>query len=221
MKLIITGATGMIGEGIVLASLDHPSITEVLMVNRRASPLQHPKLSELIVKDFTDLAAHRKQLTGYDGCLYCAGISSFGLSENTYNHITYDTTIKFAEELVFLNPDMVFFYLSGVYADSSENGKIMWARVKGRTENALNELHFKAAYSFRPGFIFPLNTQKNVRFIYKVLRFTYPLLFPRKTLTYKEILSALVQTMKIGYCKNILEIEDLKAIHEQVEQDKL
>lgn len=110
----------MIGEGVVLASLDHPCITKVLMVNRRTSPLQPPKLSELIVTDFTDLAAHRKRVRGYDVCFYCAGISSFVLSENAYKHITYDTTIKFAKELVWLNPDMVFFYLSGIYANSSE-----------------------------------------------------------------------------------------------------
>lgn len=210
----------MIGEGVVLASLNHPCITEVLMVNRRASPLQHPKLSELIVKDFTDLATHRQQLTGYDSCFYCAGISSFGLSENAYKHITYDTTIKFAKELVRLNPDMVFFYLSGIYADSSENGKIMWARIKGKTEKALNELHFKAAYSFRPGFIFPVKAQKNVRFIYKVLSLIYPFCFPRKTLTYNEIISALGRTMKFGYNKNILEIGDLKAINKQNELNK-
>lgn len=210
----------MIGEGVLLVSLDHPSITEVLMVNRRASPLVHPKLSELIVKDFTDLSAHREQLTGYDACFYCAGISSFGLSEDTYNHITYDTTIKFAKELVFSNPDMVFFYLSGLYADSSETGKIMWARIKGRTENALNKLHFKAAYSFRPGFIVPLKVQKNVRLIYKVLNLIYPFVFPRKTLTYTEIIGALVRTLTLEYNKNKLEIEDLKLIARQVELDQ-
>jgi len=220
MKIIITGATGMIGEGVLLASLDHPGITEVLMVNRRASPLIHHKLSELIVKDFTDLAAHREQITGYDGCFYCAGISSFGMSEVKYNHITFYTTIMFAKELVFLNPDMVFFYLSGVYADSSENGKIMWARIKGRTENALNELHFKAVYSFRPGFIIPLKAQKNVRFIYKGLGLIYPFVFPKQTLTYNEIISALIRTLILGYNKNILEIKDLKLIVRQLELDK-
>ncbi|WP_157243399.1 NAD-dependent epimerase/dehydratase family protein [Algoriphagus resistens] len=163
MKIIITGATGMIGEGVLLASLDRPDITAVLMVNRRASPLMHPKLSELIVKDFTDLAAHSDQLTGYDGCFYCAGISSLGMDEDNYNRITFYTTMMFAKDLACLNPDMVFFYLSGVYADSSENGKIMWARIKGKTENALNGLQFKAAFSFRPGFIIPMKAQKNVR----------------------------------------------------------
>lgn len=210
----------MIGEGILLASLDYPNITRVLMVNRRASPLKHPKLSELIVNDFTDLAAYSAQLTGYDGCFYCAGISSFGMDERKYSHITFDTTIMFAKALAHLNPNMVFFYLSGVYADSSENGKIMWARIKGKTENALNELQFKAAYSFRPGFIIPLQAQKNVRLIYKGLNLIYPFLFPNKTLTYDEIGTALMRTLRHGYNKNILEIEDLELIAKHAELDE-
>ncbi|TBO43588.1 NAD-dependent epimerase/dehydratase family protein [Pedobacter kyonggii] len=215
MKIIITGATGMIGEGILLASLDHPDITVVLMVNRRASSLKHPKLSELIVKDFTDMAAQKNQLTGYDGCFFCAGTSSFGMNEDKYNQITFYTTIMFAKQLAGFNPDMVFFYLSGVYADSSENGKIMWARIKGKTENALNKLHFKVAYSFRPGFITPLKTQKNVRWIYKGLKLIYPFVFPNQTLTYDKIVSALIRTLTLGYHKNVLEIKDLKFIAKQ------
>ncbi|EHQ24821.1 NAD-dependent epimerase/dehydratase family protein [Mucilaginibacter gracilis] len=220
MKIIITGATGMIGEGVLLAALDHPNVTKVLMVNRRASPLRHPKLAELIVKDFTDLAAYSAQLTGYDGCFYCAGISSVGMGEQQYSHITFYTTIIFAKELAHLNPDMVFFYLSGVYADSSENGKIMWARIKGKTENALNELPFKAVYSFRPGFIIPLKAQKNVRLIYKGLNLIYPFLFPNQTLTYDEIGTTLMRILTLGYNKNILEIKDLKSIAKQAELDK-
>ncbi|PST83182.1 epimerase [Pedobacter yulinensis] len=215
MKIILTGATGMIGEGVLLAALDHPDITEILMVNRRASPLRHPKLAELIVKDFTELASYRTQLTGYDGCFYCAGISSFGMTEQKYSEITFDTTLLFAKELVLLNPEMVFFYLSGVYADSSEKGKIMWARIKGKTENALNELPFKAAYSFRPGFIVPMKAQQNVRLIYKGLNLIYPFVFPKQTLTYDEITTALTRTLAVGYNKKILEIKDLKLIARQ------
>jgi nucleoside-diphosphate-sugar epimerase len=215
MKIIITGATGMIGEGVLLASLNHPAITGVLMVNRRPSPVRDPKLSELIVKDFTDLAAYSHQLTGYDACFYCAGISSFGMAEAKYNHITFHTTIVFAKQLAHLNPAMVFFYLSGVYADSSEKGKIMWARIKGKTENALNELDFKTVYSFRPGFIIPLQAQKNVRLIYKALNVIYPFVFRNKTLTYDEIAAALIWILTFGYAGNILEISDLKLIGKQ------
>lgn len=209
----------MIGEGVLLSVLDHPNLTGVLMVNRRASPLKHPKLSELIVKDFTDLAAYSTQLTGYDGCFYCAGTSSFGMNEQKYSHITFYTTIMFAKQLARLNPDMVFFYLSGVYADSSENGKIMWARIKGKTENALNEIAFKAVYSFRPGFIIPLKVQRNTRLIYKGLRLFYPFLFPNKTLTYHEIATTLIRTLKITYQKSVMEIKDVKLIVKQVELD--
>lgn len=210
----------MIGEGVLLASLDHPDIAGVLMVNRRASPLAHPKLSELIVKDFTDLDAYTDQLTGYDGCFYCAGISSFGMNEDKYNHITFYTTLMFAKELAYLNGGMVFFYLSGVYADSSEKGKIMWAWIKGKTENALNELHFKAVYSFLPGFIIPLKAQKNVRLIYKGLNLIYPFAFRNKTLTYKEIGIALVRILTLGYSATILEIKDLKIIAKQADLEE-
>lgn len=187
------------------------------MVNRRASPLKHPKLSELIIEDFTDLTPYSALLTGYEGCFYCAGISSFGMNEDQYSHITYDITIFFAKELAYLNPDMVFFYLSGVYADSSENGKIMWARVKGKTENTLKNLAFKAVHSFRPGFIIPMKAQQNVRLIYKVLSLFYPFVFPNRTLTFAEIGTALMRTLTHGYSKNILEIKDVKSIARQAE----
>ncbi len=142
------------------------------------------------------------------------------MGEQQYNHITFYTTMMFAKELAHLNPDMVFFYLSGVYADSSENGKIMWARIKGKTENALNQLNFKAVYSFRPGFIMPLKAQKNVRLIYKGLWLIYPFVFPNKTLTYEEILTALIRILILGYNKSILEIKDLKLVAKQVEMDE-
>jgi len=202
----------MIGEGVLLTALDRHDITEILMINRKPSPIKHPKLSEMIVKDFTDLTDYHEQMKGFDSCFYCAGISSFGMNEDKYRHITYHTTILFATELANLNPGMVFFYLSGVYADSSENGKIMWARIKGKTENKLNKLHFKTAYSFRPGFIIPLKEQKNTRLIYKFLNLTYPFIFPNKTLTYTEIVTALIHIVTKGYNKSILEIKDLKSI---------
>lgn len=205
----------MIGEGVLLTTLKHPDITEVLMVNRRASPLRHPKLTELIVKDFTNLEAFNDWLTAYDGCFFCAGISSFGMSEDKYNHITFYTTMMFAKALANLNADMIFFYLSGVYADSSENGRVMWARIKGKTENALNKLNFRASYSFRPGFIIPLKAQQNVSLIYKGINLIYPLVFPKQTLSYDELVNGLIQTLAIGYEKKILEIEDLKLIGNQ------
>jgi uncharacterized protein YbjT (DUF2867 family) len=209
----------MMGEGLLLATLDHPHITQVLMVNRRASGLKHPKLTELIVTDFTQLASYSAHLTGYDGCFYCAGISSFGMDEQQYSHTTLYTTLMFAKELARLNPSMVFVYLSGVYADSSERGKIMWARIKGKTENALNELPFQAVYSFRPGFIIPLKGQTNVRFLYKGLKLIYPYVFPKLTLTYNEVATALIRVLRLGYDKTILEINEMKSLAKQSELD--
>lgn len=200
----------MIGEGMLLTCLQQTEISEILMVNRRHSPIRHPKLSELIVQDFTDLSSYTEQLTGYDACIYCAGISSFGMNESQYSHITFDTTMAFAETLSALNPQMTFFYLSGVYADSSAKGRIMWARVKGKTENALARLPFKKVYSFRPGFIIPLAAQNNTRMLYKVLNLIYPIIFPKQTLTYGEIVRALLHIFKTGYSRNTLEIRDLK-----------
>lgn len=202
----------MIGEGVLLQVLDHPRVTHVLMVNRRASPMRHPKLSELIVADFTDLSSHRAQLAGYDTCIYCAGISSFGMSEAEYMSITYHTTILFADGIAALNPELRFFYLSGVYADSSETGRIMWARIKGKTENALHRIPMGAVYSFRPGFIKRLRSQKNVRWKYKILGRFYPSLFPKRTLSYAEIVSAIVFIAEAGHDEHTLEIKDLKML---------
>jgi hypothetical protein len=150
LNVIITGATGMVGEGVLLTCLEHPAIAQVLLVSRKQYGLQHPKLKECIVPDFLHLDDVRSQLTGYDACFFCAGISSAGMSEANYTHITYDITLHFAGVLASLNPQMVFCYVSGALTDSSEKGSIMWARVKGRTENALTRLGFRSVYNFRP-----------------------------------------------------------------------
>ncbi|MCF8448188.1 MAG: NAD-dependent epimerase/dehydratase family protein, partial [Bacteroidia bacterium] len=153
MKVIITGATGMVGEGILLACLENPTITEIVMINRRTFPLQNPKLKELIVSDFMKLENYSADFKEYDACFFCAGISSIGLKEPEYTHITYDITLNVAKVLADLNPKMVFTYVSGALTDSSEKGKSMWARVKGKTENDLMKLPFKGVYNFRPGFM--------------------------------------------------------------------
>ncbi len=153
IKVIITGATGMVGEGVLLECLAHPKITEVLLVGRKAFGRAHPKLRELLVADFTQLEGVRGQLGGYDGCFYCAGVSSVGMKEPEYTRVTYDVTLHFAEAMAALNPGMVFDYVSGAGTDSSEKGRSMWARVKGRTENALMRLGFKRVYAVRPGYI--------------------------------------------------------------------
>jgi len=136
IRVILTGATGMVGEGVLLECQQHPAVEEVLVVTRKPYGGKHPKLKECIVPDFLDLDRFTSQLTGYDACFYCAGVSSRGMSEAEYTHITYDTTIYFAHKLAALNPQMIFNYVSGSLTDSSEKGSLMWARVKGKTENA-------------------------------------------------------------------------------------
>lgn len=212
MKIIITGATGMVGEGVLLECLENPAVTAVLMVNRRSLAIKHPKLKEQIVPDFMKLEQYTDALKGYDGCFYCAGISSVGMKEEKYTYITYDTTIHFAQTLSALNSNMVFTFVSGSHTDSSEKGKIMWARVKGRTENALTRLSFKGVYNFRPGFMKPFKEQKNIKPIFKILIPIIPIFFPGKSLTLKQVGQAMIKAVSKGYIKQVLEIEDIKKL---------
>ena len=154
-RVIITGATGMVGKGVLLECLDHPNISEVLAVNRRSLGMEHPKLKELILKDFTTLDQHKDQLSNYDACFFCMGVSVVGLNEAKYTAITYHITKVFADVLFELSPNMVFNYVSGTGTDSTEKGRSMWARVKGKTENYVLNKGFKDAYAFRPGMIIP------------------------------------------------------------------
>lgn len=210
MKVIVTGATGMVGEGVLLECLENNTVKKVLMINRKPSPVKHPKLIELIVPNFMDLEAFDAQLTGYDACFYCAGISSVGMDEVKYTQITYDTTMSLASKLASLNPNMVFTYVSGSHTDSSEKGRVMWARVKGKTENDLIKLPFKGVYNFRPGFMKPFKGQKNVKTFLKPLIFLFPILLPTKSLTLKQVGQAMINVVEKGYSKNILEIDDIK-----------
>lgn len=215
IKVILTGATGLVGEGVLLECLSHPNIIEVLMVGRRPSHVKHQKLKECIVADFLKLEEVTEQLTGYDACFYCAGISSNGLTEAQYMHITYDTTLHFAQKLLELNPNMVFCHVSGGSTDSSEKGAVMWARVKGKTENALMRLPFKKVYNFRPGFMKPTEGQQNVKSYYKVISSLYPLLrflMPNRVITMKEVGLAMINSVLKGYSKPILEVEDIKLL---------
>jgi uncharacterized protein YbjT (DUF2867 family) len=215
IKVIITGATGMVGEGVLFKCLEHPDIDQVLIVNRRPYSGKHAKLIECIAPDFFNLDAFKDKLTGYDACFYCAGISSIGMNESDYNHITYDTTMHFAKTLAKLNPDMIFNYISGSLTDSSEKGRVMWARVKGKTENALMKLSFKKVYNFRPGLIKPAPGQKNIKSYYKIIGSFYPLLntmFPKHVSTMHELGLAMINSVLKGYPKQILEIKDIKLL---------
>lgn len=212
MKVIITGATGFVGEGVLLECLRNNDVSAVLMVNRKPSGIQHPKLRECIVPDFMDLSAVKPQLIGYDACFYCAGISSVGLTEEVYTHITYDLTINFAKVMLSLNPDMVFNFVSGSHTDASEKGKIMWARVKGKAENALAKLPFKAQYNFRPGFMKPTKGQQNVKTFYKIIVPIFPVLFPSQSCTLQEVGLSMIHAVLKGYTVQTLEINDIKRL---------
>jgi len=215
LKIIITGATGMVGEGVLFECLEHPAIEQVLIVNRKPYGAKHPKLKECIIPDFLDLDEFTSELTGYDACFYCAGVSSSGMSEADYTHITYDVTIHFAHKLASLNPQIVFVYVSGVLTDSSEQGRIMWARVKGKTENALMRLGFRQVYNFRPGFMKATPGQKNIKWYYKAIGWLYPLLrvlLPNQVSTLRDVGLAMINSVLKGYPKQVLEIKDINSL---------
>ena len=214
IKAIITGATGMVGEGVLHQCLRHPDVAAVLVINRRPCEVQHEKLTEIIHKDFHDLSAIEGQLSGYNACYFCLGVSSVGMKEADYYHLTYNLTMQMGETLARLNPDLTFCYVSGAGTDSSEQGRSMWARVKGKTENGLQKLPFKAAYMFRPGYIQPMPGMKNTLGAYKVLGFLYPVfkaLIPKYVVKLEEIGLAMVNVTKEGYSKPVLECVDIRA----------
>ena len=214
IKIIITGATGMVGEGILFECLRNTGVAEVLIINRRHYELQHPKLKELIVPDFFKLDNYAEQVTGYDACFFCAGISSVGMKEDKFRHITYDTTLAFAKSLLKANSSMVFTYVSGSQTDSTEKGRVMWARVKGKTENDLAALPFKAEYNFRPGVMLPFPDQKNWKTVYKWIVKFMRVLSPKSVLTMQQVGRAMINTVTKGYAKNILEIKDIRELAE-------
>jgi uncharacterized protein YbjT (DUF2867 family) len=219
MKVIIFGATGMVGQGVLRECLLDPAVELVLSVGRAAAPQQDVKLRTLVHPDLFDLGRFESQLTGFDACFFCLGVSSFGMAETAYRHLTYDLTIAVAQRLAWLNPQMSFIYVSGAGTDSTEKGRTMWARVKGATENALMRLPFRSAYMFRPGAIVPLHgvTSKTplYRFAYAALRPAWrPLqaIFPSAITTTEQIGRAMLHAAKSGAPKPILESADINKL---------
>lgn len=211
ISAIITGATGMVGEGVLLECLHHPDVEKVLVINRKPGGIKHPKLEEIIHKDFFNLAPIKSQLTGYNACYFCLGISSVGISQEEYKRTTYDLTINVGELLASLNPDMTFCYVTGAGTDSSEKGRLAWARVKGATENALMRL-FKRPYMFRPGFMKATPGQKNLKSYYRYFAWLYPIgrvLWPSAFCTLKEVGLAMINVTLKGYPKQIIDVKDI------------
>ena len=215
MKVIITGTTGMVGEGVLLECLDHPQVDKILSISRRPCGRSHPKLEEYIIPDFMDKQLDDETIRGYDACFYCAGVSSVGMDEDTYRRITYDTTMHFAKVLLDHNPETTFVYVTGTGTDSSEEGRLMWARVKGKTENDLSKLPFKAVYNFRPAFMKATVGQKNLPTAYKLVAWLYPfvkVVYPKGVCTLKQMGLAMINSILKGYPKTVLEVKDIKKL---------
>lgn len=215
IKAIITGVTGMVGEGVMHECLLHPDVEEVLIINRKPSGFSHPKLKEIIHSDFLNISSIENKLVGYNACYFCLGVSSVGMNEADYTKITYMLTMHVAEALSRLNRDMTFCYVSGASTDSTEKGKLMWARVKGKTENDLTKLPFKEVYNFRPGYMHPTPGLKNTNKYYKYFTWTYPLLkivFKNSVSTLKDLGMAMINATIFGANKQVLEVPDIKTL---------
>ena len=214
MKVVLFGATGMVGQGVLRECLLDPDVESVLAVVRNSSLPPHDKLREIVHQDVYDLAAIEDRLSGYDACFFCLGVSSVGMKEETYRRVTYDLTVSAAKVLAKLNPTMTFIYVSGAGTDST--GRSMWARVKGRTENALLEMPFKAVFLFRPAYIQPLHgIRTKTRWYgaaYALMKPLYPflkMLFPNYVTTTECVGRAMLNVTKRGFPKPVLENRDI------------
>lgn len=215
IKVIVTGATGMVGEGVLHECLQHSDVEQVLVIGRKTCGITHPKLKEIIHSNFYDIAPIEHQLTNYNACFFCLGVSSIGMKEPEFHRLTYILTMHVAQTLSRLDPGMTFCYISGAGTDSTEKGKTMWARVKGKTENDLTKLPFKQVYNFRPGVLQPTKGLKNTLAFYKYLGWLLPVIkffAARYICSLKELGNAMINTVNKGYEKHILEVKDIVAL---------
>ncbi|HYU81069.1 MAG TPA: NAD-dependent epimerase/dehydratase family protein [Vicinamibacterales bacterium] len=219
MNVLVFGATGMIGQGVLRECLLDPGVGRVVVIGRQHTGMKSDKLRDVVQADVTDLSALEGELRLVDACLFCLGVSSAGMSEERYTRLTYDLTLSVARTLARVNPDVVFVYVSGMGTDSTEHGRVMWARVKGRTENALLALRFRAAYMFRPGFVQPVAGARSKTVWYRALyTLTTPLMplvkrsFPKYVTTTEEIGRAMLAVSRRGYEKAVLESRDITRV---------
>jgi uncharacterized protein YbjT (DUF2867 family) len=219
MNVLILGATGMVGQGVLRECLLDDGVARVVTLGRTSIGQAHPKLREIVHADLLNLAPVEDQLRDIDACFYCLGASAAGLNEAEYARINYDMTLSVAETLVRVDPDLTFVYVSGTGTDSTERGRVMWARVKGRTENALLRLPFKAAYMLRPGLIIPMHGVRSktrlYRVFYTILGPLLPMirsLFPRSVATTEQVGRAMLRLARSGYSKHVLETADLASL---------
>ncbi|HEX3376467.1 MAG TPA: hypothetical protein VHS29_06370 [Candidatus Acidoferrales bacterium] len=218
MKAVIFGATGMVGQGVLRECLIDPEVERIITVGRTEPDISNPKLQNIILADMFNYTSIEPQLTGLDACFFCLGVSAAGLSEEQYEKLTFTLTLAAAETLSRLNPSLTFIYVSGAGTDSSEKGRMMWARVKGKTENTLLGMRFKSAYMFRPGIIQPAHGEQSktraYRIGYALFRPVFPLLrlfLRRQILTTEEIGRAMINVARRGASKKILEVSDISA----------
>jgi uncharacterized protein YbjT (DUF2867 family) len=219
MRVLLFGAYGMVGQGVLRECLLDAEVTTVVVIGRNATGTQHAKLREVIHNDFLDFSPIKNQLSGFDACFFCLGVSSTGMSEESYQRITYGFTLAAARAVSGLNPNMVFVYVSGMGTDSSERGRSMWARVKGKTENELLRMPFRAAYMFRPGLIVPLHGVQSKTKLYRAIYLLFgpllPLLkgrFPKYVTTTEQIGRAMLKVAKQGWPKPVLESADINRV---------
>jgi len=214
LSVILTGATGMVGEGVLLECLADPRVGRVLVINRKPGGVSHPKLVEVIHGDFLDLSAIQPRLAGFDACFFCLGVSSVGMSEADYRRTTYELTVNVGRTLARLNPETTFCYVTGKGTDSTERGRSMWARVKGATENELLRL-FRRGVMFRPGMMLATPGQKNLKGWYHALAWIYPIgrrFWPGSFCTLREVAQAMINAADTGSPKKVLEVPDIVAL---------
>jgi hypothetical protein len=214
LRVILTGATGMVGEGVLHECLQAPEVEKVLLLNRKPSGITHPKITELVHGDLFDLTSIENHLIGYNACFFCLGISSVGVSKEDYYKTTYELTMNVAKTLSRLNADMTFSYISGAGTNSSEKGGSNWSRVKGKTENDLKLLQFKQVYNFRPGFLETTPGLKNTLPLYKYIGWLTPILkavMPGSVGSLRELGLGMVHATAYGYPKQTLEVKDIRA----------
>jgi hypothetical protein len=215
IRAIITGVTGMVGEGVLHECLQNQNVEQILVIGRKPSGYSSPKLKEIIHNDFFDFSSLTDQLKGYNACYFCLGVTSMGKKEPEYFKYTYTLTMGFARILSKLNPDMTFCYISGTGTDSSEKGKVMWARVKGKTENDLMKLPFRQVYNFRPAFIrtsLPVKPSMTYYKTYKYASWIFPILrfiAPNYVTNLKDLALAMIKVSETGHSKNVLEVRDI------------
>ena len=220
MKVVIFGATGMVGKGVLLECLEDARVDHVLLVSRHPIDVSHPKIHEIVHPDFAEFGSIQAQFVDLDACFYCLGVSAVGLSENQYHHLTYDLTLAAATAMASMTAGrLTFCYVSGEGTDGTERGRTMWARIKGKTENALLRLPFKAAFLFRPGYIQPLRGIRSktcwYQALYDVTGPFYPILrrmFPRYVTTTVNIGRAMIHVAATGSSKQILSSADINEL---------